>query len=104
MVQCNAYSIVEHENKLLVLKIDGLKKHNDKRMYKVDWPDKEVGKSYINFDRQHVENEKIYTITRCDGIQLQAMQHNKVITIHCLFHLLKLGKSIINFESIHELL
>jgi RNA binding exosome subunit len=73
MAQCKVYSIVEHEKKLFVLKLDGLKKHNDKQMCEVDQPNKEVGKSYINFDKQHVENEKIYTITRCDGIQLQAM-------------------------------
>ncbi len=68
MVQCKVYSIVEHEEKLLVLKLDGLKKHNDKQMCKVDWPNKEVGNSYINFDRQHVENEKIYTITSFESI------------------------------------
>jgi hypothetical protein len=104
MVQCKVYSIVEHEEKLLVFKLDGLKEHNDKQMCKVDWPNKELGKSYINFDKQHVENEKICTITRCDGIQLQAMQHNKIITIHCIFHLLKLWKPITNFDSIHKLL
>jgi hypothetical protein len=32
------------------------------------------------------------------------MQHNKVITIHCIFHLLKLWKPITNFDSIHKLL
>jgi hypothetical protein len=46
------FIIITSEEKLLVLKLDGLKKHNDKQMCKVDWPNKEVGKSYINFDRQ----------------------------------------------------
>jgi hypothetical protein len=60
--------------KELVLKLDESKKHNDMHMCKVVRLGKVLGKSHINSDSQHVHNEKIYAITRHDGIQIQVLK------------------------------
>jgi len=66
---------------------------------------KVLGKSYISLDSQHVWNENIYAITGHDGIQLQVKstvkpkRKKKNMQFVTLFHLLKLGKPITNFES-----
>jgi hypothetical protein len=77
MVQCKVCSTIEQRVKLLVPKLDGLRKHNGRRMYKVAHLSRVLGNSYINSDSQHVRNEKIYAITKHDGIQLQVEKHNK---------------------------
>jgi hypothetical protein len=69
-----------------------------------------LGKSYISSDSQHVPNEKIYAIIRHDGIQLQVEKHSKAekekkyVQFVTFFHLLKLGKPITDFESMHGFL
>jgi hypothetical protein len=62
MVRCKVCSIVEHKEKLLVLKFDALKKYNGRGMCKVP-RHKVVGKCCISFESQHVWNENIYGIT-----------------------------------------
>jgi hypothetical protein len=58
-------------------------------MCKVTRLGKVLGKSYINSNSQHVWNEKIYAITRHDGIQLQVKKHSKAKKnkkIHAICH------------------
>jgi hypothetical protein len=75
MVQCKVCSTIEQREKILVPKLDGLKKHSGRRMCKVAHLIRVLGKFYISLDSQHVRNEKIYAITGHDGIQLQVEKH-----------------------------
>jgi hypothetical protein len=77
MVQCKVCSTIERREKLLVPKLDGLRKHSGRWMCKVAQFGRVLGKSYISSNSQHVRNEKIYTIIGHDGIQLQVEKHNK---------------------------
>jgi len=43
-----------------------------------------LGISYISSNNQHVRNEKIYAITKHDGIQLQVEKHNKAKKQICI--------------------
>jgi hypothetical protein len=78
MVQCKVCSTIEQMEKLFVPKLDGLRKHNSRRMCKVGRLGRVLGKSYISSNSQHVWNEKIYAITGHYGIQLQVEKHSKV--------------------------
>ncbi len=106
MVRCKVCSTIERREKLFVPKLDRLKKHSGKRMCKVAWLNKALGKSYISLDSQHVQNEKIYAIIRHVGIQLQDEKHNKVQKKKkCnLLPFSKLGRPMTNFESMHGFL
>jgi hypothetical protein len=78
MVQWKICSTIEWKEKLVVPKLDGLRIHNGKWMCKVVRLGMVRGKSYISSNSQHVWNEKIYAITRHDGIQFQVEKHRKV--------------------------
>jgi RNA binding exosome subunit len=78
-------------------------------MWKVAQFSRVLGKSYINSNSQHAWNEKIDAITGHDGIQLQVKKHSKAkkkkkCAICYPFHLLKLGKPIIDLENMHGFL
>jgi hypothetical protein len=84
MMCCKIYTIIEHWENLFILKLDGLGKHNDRKMCQVVWPNMVVGKSFIDQDSQHVHNENIYYIIGHDNIWLKVVNHDKLGKKHVI--------------------
>jgi hypothetical protein len=58
MVKCKVCSFVEKENKLFVLKFDGLQKHAKQWKVIVVQFSVKVGEYFMNLNNQHVKNEQ----------------------------------------------
>ncbi len=65
-VRCKVCTDVEHREKLLVLKLDGLHKHNGKRKCKCAKLGQIVGEYYTSFDTQLAKNFGIHYIIGLD--------------------------------------
>ncbi len=61
---CKICIDVEHKEKLLVQKLDGVHKHNGKKKCKRVKPRQIIGEYYNSFDTQHAKNSHIYFTTR----------------------------------------
>jgi hypothetical protein len=77
---CNICFTIELTKKLLVLKLDGLRKHNGRRMYNkvVGLPRWLSNCMLTKITSKHMCNENVYYIISCDRIWLQIVNYNKV--------------------------
>jgi len=82
-VKCKIYTKVECKDKLVVPKLDGLHKHNQRRKCKQPKPRQKVGEFYTNANSQHAKNKKIYGTTTSNIVKLNfntlLISHNSIL-------------------------
>lgn len=75
---CKICIDVEHKEKLLVQKLDGVHKHSGKRKCKRAKPRQIIGEYYNSFDTQHAKNSQVYFTTRLIFVLNQVVNAKKV--------------------------
>jgi len=97
-------SNIEHKDKLLAPKWDSPQKHVNKK--KVDKPMKGVkkGEWYVSKDCKHRKNEVVYASKGREFIlqqvtnELAGEKHKKLVQFATLFHTLKHGRPMLEYE------
>jgi hypothetical protein len=103
IVRCKVCSKIEGENKLLVPKFDSFIKHSSLKKCIVVKPRMVVGAYYVNPNNARVKNEKLYISIRHDTSTSKARKakkkKKKYVQFVAIWHLLKQGRPMIDFEN-----
>jgi hypothetical protein len=96
--------LVEGKDKILNPELDGLQKHARKWKALISHPRILPGESYINNDSQHQRNERAYVSSSSNSIAKlvvngrKARKRKTFVQFVAIFHLLKHGRPMTNFE------
>ncbi len=106
MVKCWVCYKVERRDKLLFLKLDFLTKHSGMQKCTIVGPRVVVGQYSTYPINSHVKNEKLLTVRGLDIVDVQLENGGKVekekkyIQFVAIWHLLKQGRPMIDFERL----
>jgi hypothetical protein len=109
MVKCWVFFKVNGKDKLLVLKLDSLIKHSRMQKSTITRLGVVVGRYFICPTNSHVKNEKFFVAKGLDMVVAQledggkAERKKKYIQFVVIWHLLKQGHPMIDFEGLKGL-